>query len=180
MAQISDRVFVSFKFLAASETVSDGFRLYSLISIPVCSHCGGQSNSVILSFFLMMVVNPEAQKEAQAQIDAVVGANRLPMIKDRPLLPYIDAILRETLRYNTILPLCKCCLPASIPWLIYLSISDPTRCCGRRRLCRISHPEGSVTQIPKTFCILRRIRRSYRRIKSLVSFLHPSLQHNRC
>jgi cytochrome P450 len=53
----------------------------------------------------MMAMNPKAQKKAQSQIDAVVGGNRLPMIEDRPLLPYIDAILRETLRYSTVIPL---------------------------------------------------------------------------
>ena len=68
---------------------------------------GGQSNSVILSFLLMMVVNPEVQKKAQAQIDTVVGGNRLPMIEDRASLPYIDAVLRETLRYSSVVPLCK-------------------------------------------------------------------------
>lgn len=55
----------------------------------------------------MMAMNPKAQGKAQSQIDAVVSGNRLPMIEDRPLLPYTDAILRETLRYSTVVPLCK-------------------------------------------------------------------------
>ncbi|KAF8439067.1 cytochrome P450 [Boletus edulis BED1] len=63
------------------------------------------SNSVITLFLLMMVVNPKAQKTAQAQIDSVVGGNRMPMIKDRSSLPYVDAILRETLRYSPVVPL---------------------------------------------------------------------------
>jgi cytochrome P450 len=67
----------------------------------------------------MMAMNPKAQKKAQSQIDAVVGGNRLPMIEDRPLLPYIDAILRETLRYSTVIPLCMCYPHVVIPWLIY-------------------------------------------------------------
>ena len=55
----------------------------------------------------MMVVNPAAQEKAQAQIDAVVGQGRLPTIDDRPLLPFVDAIFREVLRYNPVAPLCK-------------------------------------------------------------------------
>lgn len=136
----------------------------------------GQSNSLILSFLLIMVVNPKAQKRAQAQIDAVVGGNRLPMTEDRSSLPYVDAILRETLRYSSIAPLCKCSSHAFIPRLIYLSISNSTRCCGRRRLCRISHPEGWVTHISQNFYVLIRIRRSYSRIQPLVSLLDPPLQ----
>ncbi|KAN0084483.1 Cytochrome P450 [Tylopilus felleus] len=63
------------------------------------------SNSVIMTFFLMMVLNPAVQEKAQAEIDLVLGGDRLPTIDDRPSLPYIDAILREVYRYNPVLPL---------------------------------------------------------------------------
>lgn len=55
----------------------------------------------------MMVANPGVQEKAQAQIDAVVGRTRLPTIDDRTSLPYIDAIFREVLRFNTPIPLCE-------------------------------------------------------------------------
>ena len=55
----------------------------------------------------MMMVNPAAQEKAQTQIDTVVGKDRLPTIDDRPLLPFIDAILWETHRYNPVVPLCE-------------------------------------------------------------------------
>ncbi|KAN0084502.1 Cytochrome P450 [Tylopilus felleus] len=63
------------------------------------------SHSVILTFFLMMMLNPAVQERAQAQIDAVVGKDRLPTVEDRSLLPFIDAICRETLRYSPVVPL---------------------------------------------------------------------------
>ncbi|KAG6371202.1 cytochrome P450 [Boletus reticuloceps] len=63
------------------------------------------SNSVLRTFFLMMMVDQVAQEKAQAQIDAVVGRDRLPGMEDRPLLPFIDAIFRETLRYSPVAPL---------------------------------------------------------------------------
>ena len=64
-----------------------------------------------MTIFLMMVVNPGVQEKAQAQIDAVVGRDRLPSIDDRPLLPYIDAIFRESLRYSPVAPLCGYFVP---------------------------------------------------------------------
>lgn len=60
-----------------------------------------------MTFFLMMALNPEAQTKAQAQIDVVVGKDRLPTAADRPMLPFIDAIFRETLRYSPVAPLCE-------------------------------------------------------------------------
>jgi len=39
-------------------------------------------------FILAMIQHPEAQKKAQAELDAVVGLDRLPTFADRPSLPY--------------------------------------------------------------------------------------------
>ena len=52
-----------------------------------------------------MSLNPSVQQRAQAQLDAVVGSGRLPDFGDRPALPYIDAIVREALRWMPIVPL---------------------------------------------------------------------------
>ena len=54
-----------------------------------------------------MVLNPEVQKRAQAEIDAVVGTVRLPDFDDRSSLPYVEAIYRETLRWHPVAPLGK-------------------------------------------------------------------------
>lgn len=61
--------------------------------------------SVLQVFILAMVLFPEVQAKAHTLIDAVVGAARLPTFEDRSSLQYIDAILRETLRWRPILPL---------------------------------------------------------------------------
>ncbi|KAF9230273.1 cytochrome P450 [Melanogaster broomeanus] len=66
---------------------------------------GGASASALMTFFLAMLLFPEVQEKAQAQIDAVVGLDRVPTIEDRPSLTYVDAILRETLRWSPVLPL---------------------------------------------------------------------------
>ena len=60
-----------------------------------------------MTFFLMMVAHQDVQEKAQAEIDTVVGKDRLPTMDDRPSLPYLDAIFREILRYNPIVPSCE-------------------------------------------------------------------------
>jgi len=53
-----------------------------------------------------MILYPEVQAKGQAEIDSVIGAtSRLPEFDDRPLLPYVDAILRELLRWIPVVPL---------------------------------------------------------------------------
>ena len=52
-----------------------------------------------------MALYPEAQRKAQAEIDAVVGPNRFPDFEDRPSLPYINALLKESARWNLVAPL---------------------------------------------------------------------------
>ncbi|KAG6810158.1 hypothetical protein H0H92_013074, partial [Tricholoma furcatifolium] len=43
---------------------------------------------------------PEWMLAAQKEIDEVVGPDRLPTFKDRPYLPYLEAVVRETLRWR--------------------------------------------------------------------------------
>ncbi|KAF7295944.1 O-methylsterigmatocystin oxidoreductase [Mycena kentingensis (nom. inval.)] len=52
------------------------------------------TTTALTTFFLAMALNPEVQKQAQAQIDAVIGPNRLPDFLDREQLPYVEAIYR--------------------------------------------------------------------------------------
>ena len=52
-----------------------------------------------------MTLYPEVQKKAQAEIDAVVGPSRLPDFHDRPSLPYINAVIKESSRWNLVTPL---------------------------------------------------------------------------
>ncbi len=45
-------------------------------------------------FFLLMTLHPSIQKKAQAEIDDVVGRDRLPSFEDREGLPYVNALLK--------------------------------------------------------------------------------------
>lgn len=63
-----------------------------------------QTVSILGSFVLAMVLNPEIQQKAQLEIDDVCG-RRFPALSDRPCLPYLDAILKEALRWHPVIPL---------------------------------------------------------------------------
>jgi len=56
-------------------------------------------------FVLAMVLYPDVQKRAHAEIDSVIGKYRLPAFEDRASLPYVGAIIREVLRWEPIVPL---------------------------------------------------------------------------
>ena len=55
-------------------------------------------------FFYAMVVNPKAMKKAQEELDRVVGKGELPGFSHKDSLPYIDALVKEVLRWNPPLP----------------------------------------------------------------------------
>lgn len=61
--------------------------------------------SALTSTILALLLHPHVQARAQREIDEVVGRDRLPDFSDRPRLPFIDAICREVLRWNVILPM---------------------------------------------------------------------------
>ena len=52
------------------------------------------------AFFLAMALHPEVQKKAQAELDAVVGTDRLPGFSDRASLPYVNAVAKDVLRWH--------------------------------------------------------------------------------
>jgi len=59
----------------------------------------------LTTFVVAMLLHRDVLKGAQAQIDEAIGTQRLPEFSDRPLLPYIDCIVKECLRWNTPAPL---------------------------------------------------------------------------
>jgi cytochrome P450 len=63
-----------------------------------------QTHTAIDNFVAAMLYFPDVQAKAQAEIDRVVGPERLPSFDDRAQLPYIQAMVLETLRWRTITP----------------------------------------------------------------------------
>ncbi|KAL2819386.1 cytochrome P450 [Aspergillus granulosus] len=73
----------------------------------VSLYFGGSDTTVstITSLFLAMVLNPDVQRRAQEEIDRVVGRDRLPGFADRNKLPYINAVVKESLRWHPVTPM---------------------------------------------------------------------------
>lgn len=57
-----------------------------------------QTTAVLTSFMLAMVLHPEVFHKARAELDRVVGTDRLPDFSDRPSLPYLECVIREVFR----------------------------------------------------------------------------------
>lgn len=62
----------------------------------------GTDTTALLTEWTMaeLVLNPEAQKKAQAELDQVVGRERSVRDEDIPKLPYLQAVVKETLRMH--------------------------------------------------------------------------------
>jgi cytochrome P450 len=94
--------------LIENHTDKDG-RIEGEDDIAACTavtYGGGADTTVssILSFLLALVLYPEVRIRGQEELDRVVGRDRLPTIDDRPALPYIEGIFKETVRWNPVVP----------------------------------------------------------------------------
>ncbi|KIJ46878.1 hypothetical protein M422DRAFT_164665 [Sphaerobolus stellatus SS14] len=74
--------------------------------ISAAIYGGGADTTVglIHACVLALILNPHAQQRAQEELDTVIGSPdsnlfRLPIHEDRDRLPYIDAILKEAIRW---------------------------------------------------------------------------------
>ena len=54
---------------------------------------------------LAMVIYPEVQARAEAELDSVVGRDHVPTFDDLPNLPYIRAMAKEALRWRPVDPM---------------------------------------------------------------------------
>jgi cytochrome P450 len=57
------------------------------------------------SLFLALLLFPEVQERAQAELDSVISRDWLPTYDDKPRLPYIEAMSKELLRWHVVTPL---------------------------------------------------------------------------
>ncbi|KAI0712496.1 CyP450 monooxygenase [Earliella scabrosa] len=74
------------------------------VALTTCEAGGDTTFSTLQVFFIAMALNPDIQRKAQAELDAVIGPDRLPDHNDRASLPYIDAIAKESLRWQNVVP----------------------------------------------------------------------------
>lgn len=66
-----------------------------------------ETTSLTLSIFVIAMIKfPQVQRKAQEEIDRVVGScSRLPSFEDQKNLPYVEALITETLRWFPSLPM---------------------------------------------------------------------------
>jgi cytochrome P450 len=86
-----------------------------------------------------MVAFPEAQRRAQAQLDAVVGRGRLPTFADAPRLPYVHAIIKEVLRWRPVVPLGVPHAAAQEDWYEGMFIPKGATCVANVWQCNHDH-----------------------------------------
>lgn len=63
------------------------------------------TSSTVITFILAMCLFPEVQRKAQEEIDRVIGRDRYPDWSDEESLPYVTAIVNETLRWRPVFAL---------------------------------------------------------------------------
>ncbi|OAG38750.1 hypothetical protein AYO21_07103 [Fonsecaea monophora] len=57
------------------------------------------TSNTLMGFIKAMALYPEVQAKGQKEIDSVIGADKMPSWDDRARLPYIRAIVEETVRW---------------------------------------------------------------------------------
>ncbi|KAJ7154753.1 putative monooxygenase [Mycena filopes] len=63
------------------------------------------NTTTLLVFFLAMMLNPAVQDKARKELDAIIGRDRLPTIKDKASLPYMRSLMTEVFRWHQAVPL---------------------------------------------------------------------------
>lgn len=93
--------------IVASMLESDPDKEVIIKDLAGTAYIAGSDTTVaaVTSFFLAAVVYPEVQKRAQEELNRVVGRDHLPDFKDKDALPYLEAVMRESLRWLPVLPL---------------------------------------------------------------------------
>ncbi|KAH9976259.1 cytochrome P450 [Lactifluus volemus] len=62
------------------------------------------TTSLLVNFFLAMLLYPDTIRRAQRELDVITGRERLPTFEDRSRLSFVDAMCKEILRWRPILP----------------------------------------------------------------------------
>lgn len=109
-----------------------------------------------------MVLYPDVQQKAQEELDAVVGSERLPTWEDRENLPYIRAIVEESLR-------CEVELRFPIILLTFIGMPTTLTAAVPHSVSRDDEYEGY--HIPKGAMIMMNVCLSIPSIRNKYSYL---------
>ena len=105
------------------------------------SSAGGETTSTTLLWWLLaMITYPEVQNQAHAELDEVIGRARPPTFADIPSLPYIRAMVKETLRWSLTVPFGVPHTSTADDWYEGMFIPKGTVCLQNMRVIN-SEPE---------------------------------------
>ena len=63
------------------------------------------STNGIIAILLILMNNPDAMNKVFEEVSGVVGSDRFPQFSDRADMPYLEAVILESLRLTTHFPL---------------------------------------------------------------------------
>ncbi|KAF7978447.1 hypothetical protein HWV62_638 [Athelia sp. TMB] len=119
---VFDAPFAAMKQAMAAGTAKSSFSSRSLRDIDVKGNVQSQEFSIqaaagtmynagsdttvalLETFMLAMVLHPEVQTKAQAEMDLVLGRSNLPTFADQESLPYLAAVMQEVFRWQVVAP----------------------------------------------------------------------------
>ncbi|TFY81751.1 hypothetical protein EWM64_g2260 [Hericium alpestre] len=83
----------------------DGMDLVKKVGLSMYAAMTDTTSMGITVAVHAFLLHPDVQRRAQDELDVVVGRDRLPSFADRDTLPYVNAIVREVVRWKPVLPL---------------------------------------------------------------------------
>ncbi|KAH8997761.1 cytochrome P450 [Lactarius hatsudake] len=115
---------------------------------------GAETTSTTMSWWaLAMIAHPEVQKRAHIELDTIVGRSRTPTSSDAPNLPYIQAMVKEVLRWRPALPFSLPHSTTEDDWYNGVFIPKGTTCLTNLMQCHRdpAYGENAVNFRPERF-----------------------------
>lgn len=137
--EYSTRMAAMAMFTGGSDTVNNWST--NIHAIPFDTLMSIQTVSAIMTFFLAMLIHPEIQRKAQAEINRVIGTDRLPRLEDRASLTFVDAMVKEILRWGVVIPMGSFLQNVRTLRLCLIFYRHTARCKRRGHVQWISDPE---------------------------------------
>ena len=104
---LTDCFLGTYEKVKAKETCEDIGSIEDIqgLMLDVLSAASETSSSSISWFILYTLLVPDVQQKIYAELDRVVGRDRLPSWQDAKNMPYLQATLCEVLRHSSVVPM---------------------------------------------------------------------------
>lgn len=83
------------------------FLIYFLAGIASNLFAAGLDSTatMLIWFVLLLTKHQDVQKKLREEVDAVIGRDRLPTLKDRDSMHYVKALMQEAHRFVSVAPM---------------------------------------------------------------------------